>query len=300
MSKGRIFNIQRFCWQDGPGIRTVVFFKGCPLNCIWCHNPESKTPVPELLFDSEKCINCGGCVSVCPNKCHKIENGKHMLSRTDCIKCFGCAAVCPSKALERCGNEISVGEILQTVLKDEEFYRQSGGGVTLSGGEPLMQYEFASELLSELKGKGISTAIETCGYTDIPVDRINRYCDSWLFDIKLLSEENHIKYTGVSNERILKNLYRLDSLGADIIIRCPVISDINLNSGHFHRLAELVRGLKNVSEIQVEPYDPFGLQKSLKIGKRQKYENASFLSEESLLPFIDILKKEVTVNVRSM
>ena len=300
MSKGRIFNIQRFCWQDGPGIRTVVFFKGCPLNCIWCHNPESKSPVPELFFDSVKCINCGRCVSVCPHSCHKIENGKHMFLRTDCIKCFGCAAVCPSKALERCGNEISVGEILQTVLKDEEFYRQSGGGVTLSGGEPLMQYEFALELLYELKGKGISTAVETCGYTDIPIDRISRYCDSWLFDIKLLSLEEHIKYTGVSNEKILKNLYRLDSLGADITIRCPVIPEINLNSGHFHRLAELVGALKNVSEIQVEPYDPFGLQKSLKLGKKQKYENASFLSEEKLTPFIDILKKEVSVNVRIM
>lgn len=300
MNSGKIFDIQRFCWQDGSGIRTVVFFKGCPLKCIWCHNPESKSSVSDMFFDSEKCTVCGRCIKACPNNCHIIKNGEHIFRRENCVKCFECVNVCPSNALEVCGKDMTADDIVKAVSKDIQFYRQSGGGVTLSGGEPLMQYDFATELLSKLKKSGISTAIETSGYTDNSIEAINRYCDKWLFDIKLLSESDHFKYTGVSNGKILEKLFCLDSLGAEITLRCPIIPNINLTEEHFIGLADLAARLKNISEIQLEPYHPLGIAKTVKLGKVPEYNNTEFLDESSILSFTDILKSKTDVKVTVM
>ena len=182
---GKIFNIQKFCVDDGPGIRTTVFLKGCPLRCDWCHNPESQSVKSEFMFYKEKCSGCGRCAGI------TVEDKDFL---------------CYNNAKEICGREASSDEVIKEVLKDKIFYDNSGGGMTLSGGEPLFQYDFSMELLKKAKENGIKTAVETCGYTLKPLEEMSRYVDLWLYDIKILDEELHKKHTGVSNEVILKNL----------------------------------------------------------------------------------------------
>ncbi len=291
MRDGIVFDVQRFCWQDGPGIRTVVFLKGCPLNCAWCHNPESKSPLPELFYDAQRCVRCRRCALACPQGCHRFEEDAHIFLRERCTHCFSCAAECPTQALAICGKPMTVDAVLQAVLKDRSFYEQSGGGVTLSGGEPLLQYAFSLELLQRFKAEHISTAVETCGYTDRPLEALNAYCDHWLFDVKLLDEEEHIRHTGRSNRSILRNLLRLDELGAHIILRCPIIPGVNLNERHFRELAALSARLQNQCEIQLEPYHPLGIEKSIRLGKKPPDHRETFLSEAELSPFLKILKQ---------
>lgn len=246
--KGNIFNIQRFSTSDGPGIRTVVFLKGCPLNCAWCHNPESKNQKIEILYNQELCIGCGKCIKVCKNDCHSFGE-RLIFNRTLCLSCNECASVCPSKALEVCGKETTVSDVIEIVKRDIPFYEESGGGLTISGGEPLMQYDFTLELLKSSKKVGIHTAIETCGFTNKNIKELSKYNDLWLYDIKLFENSKHIKYTGVSNDIILKNLYNLDNINANIILRCPIIPDINTSEDHFDNIASLSNTLKNVKAI---------------------------------------------------
>ena len=284
---GNIFNIQRFSTNDGPGIRTVVFFKGCPLSCAWCHNPESKATETELFFDAKKCILCRACESACERGLHKFAGEQHLFSRSSCNLCIKCAAVCPSGALLSCGDTKSSDEISEIVLRDLPFYEQSQGGVTLSGGEPLMQYEFALELLKKLKQNGIHTAIETSGYCRRDLSEINEYVDLWLYDIKLFPVNEHIKFTGKSNETILKNLFLLDGMGAKIILRCPIIPGVNFTEKHLLSIAQLAKKLKNLVSIQFEPYHPLGIEKAAKLGKKQKYESRDFLTKSDLTSLLE-------------
>lgn len=297
MRNGIVFDVQRFCWQDGPGIRTVVFLKGCPLNCTWCHNPESKYSLPELFYDAQQCVQCRRCAAVCPKGCHHFEGDVHILQRDNCTHCFACAAKCPTKSLKVCGKSMTVESVLQAVLKDREFYEQSGGGVTLSGGEPLLQYAFSLELLQRLKAENISTAMETCGYTDKPLEELNAYCDHWLFDIKLLDEKSHLRYTSRSNHSILRNLLCLNEMGAHIILRCPIIPGVNLNKQHFHELVALSARLHHRCEFQLEPYHPLGIEKSVRLGKEPPPHRKTFLSEAELSPFAEILKQGTSAPV---
>lgn len=290
MMNGEIFNIQRFCTHDGPGIRTVVFMKGCPLDCAWCHNPESKSFRRQIMFDEEKCINCGWCKKICKSGAHMLENNKHTFIRGNCRLCMNCTQICPTGALEKCGEIKTVEEILEVCMRDAEFYKQSGGGITLSGGEPLYQFDFLLEILKKAKEMNINTAIETSGFSSKELDEINQYTDLWLYDIKLLDEEEHKKYTGVSNKIILENLRQLDSIGAAIILRCPIIPGVNFTENYFKALMKLGNSLKNVKKLQLEPYHPLGIYKAERCGIVQKYDNKNFLSGKEVEKLLDKVK----------
>jgi len=294
--KGNVFNIQRFSTSDGPGIRTVVFLKGCPLNCSWCHNPESKISTPQILYKKELCINCQKCVTICTEMRHSFENF-HTYDRTRCLSCGNCAKECPSNALELCGKETTVEDVIEKVIRDIPFYEETSGGLTLSGGEPLMQYDFSLALLKSAKEKGIDTAIETSGFSKENLEELNKYVDLWLYDIKILDDTDHQKYTGVSNKIILENLYALDNIGANIILRCPIIPDINMTEKHFDSIAELANKLKNVKSIHLELYHPLGISKAEQLNQKQIYSNSNFLKAEDIAEYYDRLKNKTTAEV---
>ncbi len=266
--KGTIFNIQKFCVNDGPGIRTTVFLKGCPLRCVWCHNPESQKVHPQLFFDAKKCIGCGKCFAICPEKAHKIVDGAHVLDRDLCIECGACAENCYAESLEMAGKTATVSEIMEEVLKDKAFYENSGGGMTVSGGEPLAQPEFTVALLKSAKEKGLHTAVETCGFASAETFKaLAEYTDLFLFDWKITDEALHKEYTGVSNAKILENLELANKMGKQIVLRCPVIPTVNDNEVHFKGIANLANRLENVIGIDIEPYHPLGTGKNERLGK---------------------------------
>lgn len=290
-AKGTIFNIQRFCTQDGPGIRTTVFMKGCPLRCAWCHNPESHHVAPELLFSGEKCIGCGDCSTACANACHVMRDGMHGFDRTACAGCGSCAEVCCTGALELCGRTATVQEVLDTVVRDAAFYKNTGGGMTLSGGEPLAQGEFTLELVKEAKARGLHICLETCGYGKPELVReLAQYIDIFLLDCKLTDAELHKRYTGVDNVLILQNLALLNSLGAHIVLRCPILPDVNLNEAHFDGLAALAESHPAIRQIDLEPYHPLGISKSERLGRTAAYANTELLDKKLLEPFAEQLR----------
>lgn len=251
--KAKIFDIKRFAVHDGDGIRTTVFFKGCPLKCVWCHNPEGIGFGERLAFYANKCISCGDCVKVCPQNAHSIKNGVHTFDREKCISCGKCESVCLKDALTLYGKETTVDELMPILLADKSFYESSGGGVTLSGGECLSQADFCCELLQRLKAEGINTAVDTCGY--VPqgaIDKVIPYTDIFLYDIKAIDEDVHIKCTGHSNKAILENLKYIDSCGKSIEVRIPFVPQFNDNQ--IEKIAEFLKGLKNINKVRVLPY----------------------------------------------
>lgn len=270
---GYIFDIQRFCVHDGPGIRTVVFLKGCPLRCKWCHNPEGLESYPQILYNFEKCISCGLCASVCKNSCHVISDGIHIYDISKCTSCMECSKnVCPAEALKAAGYERSTESIIKDVLADRNFFDESGGGMTLSGGEPFFQPEFALDLLRAAKKEGINTAVETSGATSSKViEEAAKYVDLFLFDYKITGEDAHKKYTGVSQVPISENLAKLNALSANIILRCPVIPGINTNTEHYEAIGELTKRFKNIKKVNIMPYHAIGVSKYEKIGKKSPF-----------------------------
>lgn len=244
---GIIFNIQKFCVNDGPGIRTTVFFKGCPLSCVWCHNPESQLRKPELMFYREKCTGCGRCAGI------TAEN-----------KNF----ICFSGAKEICGHSADTEEIMHEVLKDSIFYENSGGGITLSGGEPLFQLDFALEILSKAKKNRLHTAVETCGYASgNAVRAVAENTDLFLFDYKESDPELHRKYTGADNKLILENLRLISGLGKKIILRCPIIPGFNDRDEHFTAIGKLASSLDSILRVEIEPYHSLGTEKYEALGR---------------------------------
>lgn len=264
---GRIFNIQKFCTGDGPGIRTTVFFKGCPLRCLWCHNPESQCFGSEISYNAERCVSCGRCVVRCSSQCHTISGDGHVYDRTSCKGCADCVhPTCP--AMEVYGYEISAVEIIEDVMKDEAFYKNSGGGLTLSGGEPLAQPEFCLDILMKAKEKGLHVCIETCGHIRREIlARSAEYVDVYLFDYKETDPEKHKLYTGVDNSLILDNLRYLDSIGKQIILRCPIIPTLNDTKEHFDGIARIANELDSIIKVELEPYHDFGCGKYERLGK---------------------------------
>ena len=297
--QGTIFNIQKFCINDGPGIRTTVFMKGCPLNCVWCHNPESKSARPELFYDSRKCIGCGRCVAACPNGCHEITPEGHVFHREHCVSCGKCAETCYASALETVGYPITVEEALKEVMKDEIFYKNSGGGLTVSGGEPMFQYEFTLELLKAAKEKGLHVCMETCGFA--PSERYQEIAplvDIFLFDYKVTDSELHKRYTGVPNEKILENLKLLDELGAKTILRCPIIPTLNDTPEHLQGIARTANSLQHVLEVNIEPYHPLGSGKSEMLNKEYELKDLSFPEQSVVDGWIAELQKLTEIPVK--
>lgn len=251
--KAQIFNIKRFAVHDGDGIRTTVFFMGCPLKCLWCHNPEGISYRPQLSFLQEKCVSCGACVEACPQGAHKMGQGIHSFDRAKCIACGSCQALCPAEALKVYGQEMTVDQLLPLLLEDKDFYSQSGGGVTLSGGECLMQADFCAALLQALKAHNIHTAVDTCGF--VPREAITKvlpYTDIFLYDLKAIDDEVHIRCTGQSNKRILENLKYIDEAGKTIEIRMPYVPDYN--AGEVEKVKAFAGNLKNLTKIKFLPY----------------------------------------------
>ena len=251
--KALISDIKRFAVHDGDGIRTTVFFKGCPLKCVWCHNPEGVGFKPQVAYYENKCIDCGECVSICPSGAHKIIPKGHVFERDLCAACGGCENACLGEALKFYGKEMTVDELLSLLLEDKEFYETSGGGVTLSGGECLCQADFCAELLQMLKKEGINTAVDTCGYVPKEsIDKVLPYTDTFLYDIKAIDENVHMKCTGKSNRIILENIKHIDSLGKAIEVRIPYVP--NYNDNQMNQISEFIRKLKNVTKIRVLSY----------------------------------------------
>ncbi|MEE0839340.1 MAG: glycyl-radical enzyme activating protein [Acutalibacteraceae bacterium] len=253
MTKAIISNIKRFAVHDGKGIRTTVFFKGCPLKCVWCHNPESIGFKPELSYYQNKCISCGECINVCKNNAHQFAGGKHTFIRDLCTGCGNCETVCLGEALKLHGKEITVDQLLPILLEDVDYYKNTGGGVTLSGGECLCQADFCAELLKILKAEGINTAVDTCGFVPrSTLEKVIDYTDTFLYDIKAIDEDVHIKCTGQSNKIILDNLSYLDSLGKNIEIRIPYVP--GFNSDQIEKARDYLQSFKNISEVKILPY----------------------------------------------
>lgn len=253
MTTGRILNIKRFEIHDGDGLRTTLFLKGCPLRCKWCHNPESLSVKPELGYYEHKCIGCGVCVSVCPEGAHSITDGKHTFDREKCVGCGKCESECLADALIFYGKSMTPSEILPKLTEDRIFYENSGGGVTISGGEPLLQADFTSELLKLLKEEGINTAVDTCLFASREqLDKVIPYTDTFLVDVKAIDRDVHKEVTGQYNDIILENIRYLDSLSKPMEIRIPFVP--NRNSGEIEKIAEFLSGIKSIKGAKVLPY----------------------------------------------
>ena len=262
---GRVFDIKRFAVHDGDGLRTTLFLKGCPLRCVWCHNPEGLSEKTELAYYAHKCISCGACVSACRQKTHTLDRNGHSFKRELCTGCGACADVCLSDALTLFGRSVTTDEILPKLLEDKPFYESSGGGVTLSGGECLLQADFCKELLSKLKENGINTAVDTCGAVPFSAfEKVIPYTDTFLYDIKAIDSEVHKKCTGATNEIILENLKRLDSLGCRYEIRIPYVPEYN--DTEIRKISEFLRTLKNAHAVRVLPYHSFAGTKYSALG----------------------------------
>ena len=295
---GTVFNIQKFCINDGPGIRTTVFLKGCMLDCKWCHNPESKQRAPQILLHADKCIGCGECAKVCRRGLHSFADGAHLFERNACIGCGECAEVCVG-ALELCGYEKTVDEVMAEVIKDAAFYKNSGGGMTLSGGEPFMQHEFALELLKSAKERGLHTCIETCGYVDSKIlEKFIPYVDMFLWDIKETDDERHKQYTGVSNAKILSNLALLNEKGASVVLRCPLIPGYNLRDEHLYAIGELAESLGCVTRVDVEPYHPLGASKSQALGIDYPLGDMGFVEDSEVARIISLISSKTAKEVK--
>jgi pyruvate formate lyase activating enzyme len=281
-----VFDIQRYAIHDGPGIRTLVFLKGCPLRCVWCQNPESQRVQREVMFYSERCTGCGQCVQVCPQGAIEIFEGR---SRTDREICTGhgkCVEACPNEARGLVGKYVSVEEAFKEVMKDRAFYKRSGGGLTISGGEPTLQGEFMVELLEKCQNSGIHTIVETCGYVGWEtLGNVMRHTDMVLYDIKLIDPAEHVKYTGVLNNQILDNARRL----AKTYARCPMVVRVPIIPGYTDSIKNIEGIAKFIStelgdtvRFELLNYNPLGETKYERLSREYGASGVRPVSDESL------------------
>lgn len=289
MEKFTVFNIQRFSVNDGPGIRTAVFFKGCPLHCAWCHNPESQSAFPELSFIEEKCTGCGACATACKNQVHEIKSSGHLLHRDRCTGCGACSNACVFSALELFGKRYTCDEIIAEILRDEVFYGGCGG-VTFSGGEPFMQGAKFIDLLKKCKARKLHVCIETSGATTKNlIISAAPYTDLFLFDFKHFDYLEHKRYTGADIRNILDNLTALDGIGANVVLRCPIIPGVNDTVLHLKKIAECANGHSSVKAIELLPYHPLGISKRVQIGKSCEYSNPDFLDKSAASEYVNYI-----------
>lgn len=270
--KGIIFDIKKFAIHDGPGIRTTVFFKGCPLNCWWCHNPEAIKPGPELVWYENKCIHCKACVEACPQGAHEwMADDRRILHRDRCDLCGKCVEECYAEALILEGREVTVEEVMVELRSDIPFYRNSGGGITLSGGEPLFQHEFALAILRQCKSEGLHTAIDTTGQTPWNIlEKMLPYIDLVLYDIKQFDRNSHKLHTGVSNDKILSNLPRIGAADVPIEIRIPIIPGINDEPESMQSIGRYLTGIDNLTRVVLLPFHKLGEPKYERL-ERESY-----------------------------
>ncbi len=283
--KGIIFDIQYYAMYDGPGIRTCVFFKGCPLRCAWCHNPESQSINPEMSYFKDRCAACGHCIEVCHSNALRLTDEGVARDRKSCTICDTCADACPNGAMEKIGRELSADEIADTVSRDKPFYDGSGGGVTISGGEPTMQPEFLLATLGAIKNHEIHTAIETCGFfNEYLIYDLLGVTDLFLYDIKHIDPHTHEKFTGVSNEKILANFSLTLSLAGSgrLVPRIPIIPGFNDDPNSIEQITSYLHDVEYAGPIHLMPYNRMAKTKWEKIGRASSYKDMGTQSDEDV------------------
>lgn len=292
---GRILDIKRFAIHDGKGIRTTVFLKGCPLKCEWCHNPEGISPHPQLAYTMEKCVNCGECVNACKSGAHKMINGAHTLNLSVCRACGECESVCLGGALKFYGRSVTPEDTAEIILKDKCFYDISGGGVTLSGGECLMQSEFCLEIMKVLKANGVSCCVDTSGC--VPRENIEMVIDNtemFLYDIKFIDENLHRKYTGKSNKIILDNLLYINKIGVPTEIRIPVIPTVNC--GEAGKISEFLTDLRCITAVRLLRYNNLAGSKYLRCAMKNTMPNVAPPTDDEIKKFAEpFIKRKIKI-----
>lgn len=290
-----VTKIQKFCTGDGPGIRTTVFLKGCPLRCVWCHNPETQSAKQEFFYTENFCISCGRCCSACPSGAHRLVDGRHVLDRQICTGCMSCVPECFPMALEACSASQTSEEIYAEVMKDKAFYGKTGG-VTVSGGEPMLYAGAVARLFQRFRAAGVNTAIETCGFFEQEkLGAVLPVTDLFLWDIKDTNDARHLENTGVSLEKIHENLRAADAMGAKTILRCILVRGVNTDSAHLESIARLYQAMKNCLGVELIPYHTYGDSKRAQLGLQPSANPAWIPQKEDLQRAKSFLRKHVKV-----
>ncbi len=300
MKKSFISNVQRFSLDDGPGIRTTVFFKGCNLGCLWCHNPECISPLPSLHMEIASCTHCGRCSNACPEKVHQLTENTHSLLRERCTGCGTCATVCPEKALKLVGKQYEAENLVKEILKDRVYYKNSGGGVTFSGGEPALFFKDIIPVAELCKKEGLHIALDTAG--NVPFanyEALLSVVDVFLYDIKCFTSDLHHIWTGVHNPRILENLQKLDEHKASYVIRIPIIPHFNTSLQEQEYMANFLTSLKHISLIELLPYHNFGLAKYEKYGLKNALPTSTSPDEKLMQSIVQLyIEKQLPACIR--
>lgn len=286
---GLLFDIKPYSINDGPGIRVTLFFKGCPLNCAWCHNPESISPHVQKLYTKKKCIGCGSCVEECPEQALTLTSEGIVTDHELCTLCGRCADVCPTLAIEMSGKEYSVEEVMEVIRKEVRTLDESGGGVTISGGEPLMQSAFLIELLEAIGKEGLHRALDTTGHTSAErLLAVAKHTDLFLYDLKSMDPEVHKEFTGVTNEKILDNLRILSSSGAKINIRIPLIDGVNADEQNIRATATFLASLDHPVTVSLLPYHDIARNKHEKLGQESDQSDFAEPAKEQVERAVEI------------